>query len=322
MKKLASILLTTTLAASLMCTPVFAETGKTVIFKGGDISPVNILNRDEGTYGTIELELTNIDSQANVKMDTKELMTYLDDDGTVDKVIYTDDDGKGYSINNIVKDLNNKGGIPVYYASSLPVITAEKPMTAFMTFWKGDDTTKATFSPKYWSFNDYLANEDKAKVYTTKPDGDWLFAPNTSEQINKTGRYLFVLHDNGAISPSPINIICVNAGETSTPVTNGKAANFTDNQTVDTNKTWTIKFTDAIVLDELTNQGITVTNSKGETVKVGIQLGQDIKTVTVTAPQDGYTPGENYILNLGSKTHSSKGKALKNEYKVHFNIKK
>lgn len=221
MKKLASILLTAAVTTSLMCTPVFAGTGKTVIFKGGDISPVNIFNRDEGTYGTIELELTNIDSQANVKMDTKELMTYLDDDGTVNKVIYTDEDGKGFSINSIVQELNREGGVPVYYASSMPVITAKDPMTAFMSFWKGDDTTKITFSPKYWSFKDYLANmsnEDKTKVYTTKPDGDCLFAPETVEQINKTGRYLFVLHDCGAISNSPLSIICVNVGETA-PVT-------------------------------------------------------------------------------------------------------
>lgn len=207
MKKLASILLTTALATSIICTPVFADT---VQFNGGHIY--------QGGSGTLKLDITNVDSQANVKMDTKELMTYLDDDGTIDKIIYTDDEGKGHSINSIVKDLNSKEGVPVYYASTMPVITAERPMTAFMTFWKGDDTTKVTFSPKYWSFKDYLANEDKAKVYTTRPEGDCLFAPNTSEQINKTGRYLFVLHDNGAISPSPVNIICVNVGETASVV--------------------------------------------------------------------------------------------------------
>ncbi len=102
---------------------------------------------------------------------------------------------------------------------------------------------------------------------------------------------------------------------------NVKAANFTDNQTVDTNKTWTIKFTDDVEFDDATKQGITIADSKGAITTVGIQLGQDSKTVIVTAAQGGYTPGENYILNVGSKVHSSKGKTLKNECKVHFNIK-
>ena len=102
---------------------------------------------------------------------------------------------------------------------------------------------------------------------------------------------------------------------------NVKAANFTDNQTVDSNKTWTVKFTDEVGFDDVTKQGITVTDSKGTAANVGIQLGQDNKIVTVTAPQVGYIAGESYILNVGTKAHSNNGKALKNEYKVHFNIK-
>lgn len=101
---------------------------------------------------------------------------------------------------------------------------------------------------------------------------------------------------------------------------NVKAANFTDNQTVDANKIWTIKFTDEVGFDDSTKQGITVTDSKGNKVNTGIQLGQDSKTVIVTAPEGGYTAGESYILSIKNKVHSSKGKALKNEYKLHFNI--
>lgn len=101
-----------------------------------------------------------------------------------------------------------------------------------------------------------------------------------------------------------------------------KAANFTDNQTVDSNKTWTIKFTDEVGFDNATKEGITVTNTKGTKISAGIQLGQDNKTIIVTSPEGGYTKGENYILNIGNKAHSNKGKSLKNEYKLHFNIKK
>ncbi|WP_051542200.1 DUF5050 domain-containing protein [Clostridium lundense] len=103
--------------------------------------------------------------------------------------------------------------------------------------------------------------------------------------------------------------------------TNVQAANFTDNQTVDSNKTWTVTFTDNVGFDDLTKQGIVVTDSKCNPVNVGIQLGQDSKTVTVTAPKGGYIAGESYILNVGTKIHSNKGKALENEYKVHFSIK-
>lgn len=99
-----------------------------------------------------------------------------------------------------------------------------------------------------------------------------------------------------------------------------KAANFTDNQTVDVNKTWTIKFTDEVGFDDLTKQSIAVTDSSGNKVNVGIQMGQDNKTITVTAPQGGYTAGESYILDIKNQVHSSKGKALKKEYKLHFNI--
>lgn len=103
---------------------------------------------------------------------------------------------------------------------------------------------------------------------------------------------------------------------------NVRAASFIDNQVVDANKTWTIKFKDNVVFDDATKQSITVIDSKGTVVNIGVKLGQDSKAIIVTAPQGGYTAGESYTLNVGSKVHSSKGKALKNEYKVHFSIEK
>ncbi len=102
---------------------------------------------------------------------------------------------------------------------------------------------------------------------------------------------------------------------------NAKAANFTDNRTVDANKTWSIQFNDQVRLDDLTKQSIIVTDSKSNKIAVGLQLGQDNRTVIVTAPQGSYTVGENYILDIGTKIHSSKGRSLNNEYKVHFNVR-
>lgn len=100
-----------------------------------------------------------------------------------------------------------------------------------------------------------------------------------------------------------------------------KAENFIDNQIVDTNKTWSVKFSDDIKLDDLTKSGITVTDSKGNMIDVDVHLGESSKVITITAPKVGYALGESYILNIDTKVHSNSGKALKNECKFHFNIK-
>lgn len=102
---------------------------------------------------------------------------------------------------------------------------------------------------------------------------------------------------------------------------NVKAASFIDNQTVDTNKTWTVKFSEDIQLDDSTKEDISIKDSKGNKVSAAIQIGQNNKTLTITAPKGGYTAGESYILNIGTKVHSNKGKALNSEYNLHFNVK-
>lgn len=103
-------------------------------------------------------------------------------------------------------------------------------------------------------------------------------------------------------------------------VPNVKAVNFTDNQIVDVNKTWTIKFTDEVGFDNLTKQGITVTDSNGAKVNVGIQLGEDAKTIVVTAPEGGYTKGERYTLTVGKSVHNKNGKQMKQDRTINFNI--
>lgn len=104
-------------------------------------------------------------------------------------------------------------------------------------------------------------------------------------------------------------------------LSNVQAASFTDNQTVDSNKAWTIGFNSEVSLDDLTKQGITVTDSVGAKINVGLKLGQDSKTIIVTAPEGGYISGESYTLNIGNQVQSAKGNTLNNEYKLHFNIK-
>lgn len=192
MKKIALTLLMTALTTGSICVPTFAAT--TMTYNGG-----HIYATEQGKPGTIKLDITNVDSVSNVKMTDAELMAYLDADGTLDKIIYTDEEGKGYSIRSIVQALNKKDGVPVYTSSSLPTITAKTTLNTFFAYWKGTDTTQAT--------------------YNLKSDANGLIAPGTTEKINKTGKYLFVLHDGGGIDESPVSILCVNVGATANTAT-------------------------------------------------------------------------------------------------------
>lgn len=212
MKKLALTLLMTAITTGGACLPAFAA--ETVTFNGG-----HIYQQQQGKPGTIKLDLTNIDSQSLVKMTDAELMSYLDNDGTIDKPVYTNEEGKTFSIRDIVQAQNAKEGVPVYTASSLPSITAKTPLNTLMAFWKGTDTTQATLSSKYYLASDYLANDENAKVYATQPTGAYLYAPGTTEKINKVGKYLFVVHDSGAIDGSPVSVFCVNVGATANTAT-------------------------------------------------------------------------------------------------------
>jgi hypothetical protein len=99
------------------------------------------------------------------------------------------------------------------------------------------------------------------------------------------------------------------------------AFQITDNQTVDANKTWTINFTGEVGFDDLTKKDITITDSKGAKVGVTVSAGTDNKSVIVSAPQGGYTPGESYTLTIGTNAHSKEGKSLKQQRTLHFNIK-
>ena len=129
--------------------------------------------------------------------------------------------------------------------------------------------TKTTFTPKDWSFDDYLANEDKAKVYTTKPEGYWLLAPGTANKVNKTGKYLVVVHDDGAISNSPLSVLCVNVGSTPVSTASAKVSGITLNKTTLTltkGKTYALKAT--IAPTNATTKAVTWTSSNTKVATV------------------------------------------------------
>lgn len=99
-----------------------------------------------------------------------------------------------------------------------------------------------------------------------------------------------------------------------------KAANFKDNQVVNADKTWTIKFSSEINFDDVSKSGITVKDSKGKAASVTLQLGSDGETIVVLPPSNGYTSGESYTLELDNNVTNSKGKKLGEKVDVHFSI--
>lgn len=187
----------------------------------------------------------------------------------------------------------------------------------------------ANVSPAPFAYNIY-ASTDKYWNYVklnTTPITDTSFNtsncglnPNTNYYFRITGLSNKNIQTNSINNDSVIEsgfsdaVQATISTDTTIPVENKTL-------TVDANKTWKIRFNKDIAYDELTKQGIVVTDSKGNVINVGLELGQDNKTLIVTAPQGGYTVGENYILDVNDKVHSKSGKALKNEYKLYFNIK-
>jgi hypothetical protein len=200
-KRVLSIVLTLVLLLS-MTTSAFAATGKTVTFNGG-----HIYQNVKGKPGTIQVSLSNISKKkSNVKISEKELMTYVDDDTVADTVISYAEDGDAVTVQDIV---TNKSGVTVYYANSKTVtVTAKSVLNCFWVSYKGN-VVKTKYTPKYYSFNDYLINPTKAKILTTPPEDDYLIAPGTTMKLNKPGKYLFVLQDDGMISESPVSAFCV-----------------------------------------------------------------------------------------------------------------
>lgn len=101
---------------------------------------------------------------------------------------------------------------------------------------------------------------------------------------------------------------------------NVKAAAFTDNQVVAANKSWAIHFNDEVSLDDLTKQGISVADSKGNNVSVTFDFGKDNKTIIVNAPTGSYKAGEKYKLLVSNKVHNKNNKNIGQPVTLNFSI--
>jgi hypothetical protein len=174
---------------------------------------------DSYSKGSIKVDLTNISSQKSVVLSETEAAEYFDDAGTLNRVMDFDYDiAEEVTIKDILANYNNNGGIPTYYADAAPVVvTARTAMRTFYFSCKGDIET--TFEPKYYSFDEYLYNFDNKQIYTEQPE-DWLLADGTTASLNEPGKYIFVVIDDGLVTPSPAGIFCVHIGDTpsETPV--------------------------------------------------------------------------------------------------------
>ncbi|MBZ9626070.1 Ig-like domain-containing protein [Clostridium sp. FP2] len=102
---------------------------------------------------------------------------------------------------------------------------------------------------------------------------------------------------------------------------NVKAAEFIENQAVNSNKSWTINFGEEVLFNDETKDHIKIEDINGNEVNSTMNLSEDSKAITITPEEGGYLPGESYTLNIGSKVHSKSGKELQKDIKFHFNIK-
>jgi len=209
--------------------PAFAATTET--FYGG--------YSNQYTKGSIAVELTNISFRKNVLLSETQAAEYFDDADMLNRVMDVDyDSDEEITIRDILAYYNNKGGVPTYYADAAPVVVTAK--TALRTFFFSyyGDVVKHTYEPLYYTYDEYIYNFDNKEAYAEPPEEDWLFANGTKVSLDKPGKYIFIVRDDGLVSSSYAGMFCVHIGDTSykTPVNakptsskvlvNGKAVEF------------------------------------------------------------------------------------------------
>lgn len=94
-----------------------------------------------------------------------------------------------------------------------------------------------------------------------------------------------------------------------------------NSQAVASDKKWTVTFTGELDYDDLTQNAIVVTDSKGKKVDITLELATDGKSIIVNPPTTGYVSGESYTLTIGKQAHNKNGKQMKQDKVLNFNIK-
>lgn len=101
---------------------------------------------------------------------------------------------------------------------------------------------------------------------------------------------------------------------------NVMAADHSNNKVVGPYKNWTIHFSDEILLHDLSSSDIYILDDKDSYVDIKILPGDDYKSLIISAPSQGYKPGNNYTLVISNAVHSKKGVSLKDSFKLTFSI--
>lgn len=102
---------------------------------------------------------------------------------------------------------------------------------------------------------------------------------------------------------------------------NVKAQVFTDNQVVGKDKNWIITFTKPVEINDNTKNSIYVFDrGSGDKANIKLVSTNNNRSIEVDAPDGGYTPGEEYFLNVTEDMKSQDNKAIKTPLTVSFSI--
>jgi|GEM_PF-3476539 len=161
---------------------------------------------------------------------------------------------------------------------------------------------------------------------------------NKDGNANNEYRFYFKTNDSNIVTPpQPPVVVPVNP-PVDTPVMAStvtpsvvqvpkaeeveKANNFVPKENVEPGKTWTINFKGQLDANTANATNMIVFDSKGNIVKVKVDVEGDGKTVTITPVNGSYNFGETYTLYINKNVKSAGGASLKSAYVLKFTIQK
>lgn len=96
-------------------------------------------------------------------------------------------------------------------------------------------------------------------------------------------------------------------------------ANTLNVENIDSHKIWTITFNNEVILNDLTKQEISVTDSDGNNVSVDLKLANNNNSIKIIPPTEGYKLGEYYTIRVGKNIKSKAKNGLKDDVIYNFN---
>ena len=90
-------------------------------------------------------------------------------------------------------------------------------------------------------------------------------------------------------------------------------------KTQEINKLWTINFNKEINLDQNLKSNIFVVDKDNKSQNIDIEFGEDLKSIKILPPKDGYKTGQTYTI-LIKDIESESGKEINNVTIMDFDI--